>query len=205
MEPKRIWVRLTSVDGSWRSAALTVVVAAVIAGCGGDATVTGDTRSDADRPYTATAMVLESPEHGPQLCLSGVFESYPPQCGGLDIVGWDWESVADEESAQGSTWGEYTVIGTYDGERFTLTEPTQPGTRQSVDQTDALQPSTPCDAPPGGWAVVDRSKATEEAMFAAQEYAHAQPSYSHIWLDRSTQRLPSGLIPAKCWRPTRRS
>ena len=32
---------------------------------------------------------------------------------------------------------------------------------------------------------MDPSKAIEEAMIAAQEYAHAQPSYSHMWLDRS--------------------
>ena len=102
MEPKRYWLRLTSVNGSWCRAALAVVVAAVIAGCGDDATVaTGGTPGGRDRPYTVTTTVLESPEHGPQLCLGGVAESLPPQCGGPDIVGWDWESVAGEESELG--------------------------------------------------------------------------------------------------------
>ncbi len=199
MEPKRYWLRLTSVDGSWCRAALAVVVAAVIAGCGDDATVaTGGTPGGSDRPYTVTTTVLESPEHGPQLCLGGVAESLPPQCGGPDIVGWDWESVADEESELGTTWGVYAVIGTYDGEQFTLTEPPQPGTHQSAGRTDELPPTTPCDTPPGGWAVVDPSTATDEAMFAAQEYAYAQPSYSVMWLDQSINpALADGTDPSE--------
>jgi len=95
-------------------------VVAAVGGCGNDViATTSGTPGDADRRYTATAMVLESPDHGPQLCLGGVDESLPPQCGGPDIVGWDWESVSDEESRSGTTWGEYTVVGTYDSTRFT--------------------------------------------------------------------------------------
>ena len=199
MEPKCFWSRLTSVDGSWDRAVLAVVVAAAIGGCGDDTTVTtGETPGDSDRQYTATATVLESPDHGPQLCLGGVADSHPPQCGGLDIVGWEWGSVEAEESILGTTWGEYTVIGTYDGEQFTLTEPAQPDTSQNAGQADELQPSTPCDAPPGGWAVVDPSTATDEAMLAAQEYAVAQPSYSAMWLDQSINpALADGTDPSE--------
>jgi hypothetical protein len=50
-------------------------------------------------------------------------ESYPPQCSGPDILGWDWAAVDGEESASGVTWGAYAVQGTWDGERFTVTQP----------------------------------------------------------------------------------
>ncbi|MFI2362796.1 hypothetical protein [Promicromonospora sp. NPDC019610] len=71
---------------------------------------------------TAVATVLQEGDDPPELCLGGVAESYPPQCGGPEIVGWDWDAVDAEESAQGTTWGTYTVEGTWDGETFDLTE-----------------------------------------------------------------------------------
>src|SRR5262245_29665274 len=39
--------------------------------------------ADGPQEYEATATVLESKEHGPELCFS-VALSYPPQCGGPD-------------------------------------------------------------------------------------------------------------------------
>ncbi|GAB3601958.1 hypothetical protein [Microbacterium aureliae] len=57
----------------------------------------------------------------PQLCLGGVAESYPPQCTGLPLRGWDWESVEGSESSDGTTWGAYAVQGTFDGETMTVT------------------------------------------------------------------------------------
>ena len=57
------------------------------------------------------------------LCLGAVMESYPPQCSGPEVLGWDWASVDGAESASGVTWGTYAVQGTWDGERFTVTQP----------------------------------------------------------------------------------
>lgn len=68
--------------------------------------------------YRAATVVLENPEHGSQLCFA-VAGSYPPQCGGPDIVNWDWDAVDGEESAGGATWVDAVVTGTWDGERFT--------------------------------------------------------------------------------------
>src|SRR5690606_13734483 len=65
-------------------------------------------------PYRVSGTVLESPEHGPQLC-HAVMTSLPPQCGGIDLVGWDWGAVEGEESVSGTTWGSYQVTGTWDG------------------------------------------------------------------------------------------
>jgi hypothetical protein len=70
---------------------------------------------------TAIATVLQEGDGPPELCLGGVAESYPPQCGGPEIIGWDWDAV-EAESAQDTTWGTYEVEGSWDGETFRLTE-----------------------------------------------------------------------------------
>jgi hypothetical protein len=74
----------------------------------------------ASGPVSAVATVLQEGDGPPELCLGGVAESFPPQCGGPEITGWDWDTV-EAESAQGITWGEYAVEGTWDGESFHLT------------------------------------------------------------------------------------
>lgn len=89
-------------------------------------TSTGATSTgDAIGPDTVLAgygMVLQQEPGPPQLCLGGVANSYPPQCGGPEVVGLDWADVPGREEASGVTWGEAFVVGTFDGERFTLTE-----------------------------------------------------------------------------------
>jgi hypothetical protein len=40
---------------------------------------------------TTVATVLQEGDGPPELCLGGVAESFPPQCGGPEIAGWDWE------------------------------------------------------------------------------------------------------------------
>ncbi|MGH8829004.1 MAG: hypothetical protein ACRDVZ_15690, partial [Jiangellaceae bacterium] len=77
----------------------------VFAGCGDEPAppvVTAPSAPDSelvpegyDGRFRTYATVLESPEHGPQLC-HGVAESLPPQCGGPDIAGWDWSAVEAE-------------------------------------------------------------------------------------------------------------
>ncbi|MDO9456841.1 hypothetical protein [Nocardioides sp.] len=60
---------------------------------------------------------------GPELCLGPVAESYPPQCGGPAVTGWDWEEQARYAERQGDTrWGSFAVTGTWDGETFAVTE-----------------------------------------------------------------------------------
>jgi hypothetical protein len=70
--------------------------------------------------------VLQIEGQTPQLCLGAVAESYPPQCGGPEILEWDWDAADLEETASGVTWGTYAVVGTWDGTRFTLTQPAIP-------------------------------------------------------------------------------
>jgi hypothetical protein len=113
----------------------------------------------ARRRYVGTVTVLESPEHGPQLCGS-VMDSYPPQCSGLPVVGWSWRAVDDEQSAGGTTWGRWKVTGTYDREHFTLTK--RPGPARPPQTASGESDFSPACAQP---AVVDASQG--EAEFGA--------------------------------------
>jgi hypothetical protein len=139
---------------------------------------------DQQQRYEVAATVLESPEHGPQLC-GAVEESLPPQCGGPDIVGWDWEAV-EAESVSGTTWGEYVLVGTWDGERFTLTGPAVVDDGSRAPDPDGEDPfASPCPAPDGGWQPVDPATATEGALEEALARAATAPDYAGAWVDQS--------------------
>jgi hypothetical protein len=167
---------------------------AVLAGCAAapaDPTQSGGGTRDEPQRYAAVAMVLESPEHDPQLCLGGVLESLPPQCGGPDVVGWDWAAVEDEESMNGTTWGTWRVVGTWDGEALTLTEPpAQPPLQRLPGEDMGEHFATPCPTPDGGWPVEEPSTATEEGFAAATAYAEAQPEVGGVWVDAQAELAP---------------
>ncbi|WEK60030.1 MAG: hypothetical protein P0Y60_11850 [Candidatus Microbacterium colombiense] len=58
-----------------------------------------------------------------QLCLGAVAESYPPQCSGIPLDDWTWDGVDGSETSGDVTWGTYAVYGTFDGDRYTNTDP----------------------------------------------------------------------------------
>ncbi len=98
----------------------------------------------------AVATVLEAGD-GPRLCLGGVRESYPPQCSGPLITGWDWAKVPPFEAAAGVRWGSYAVVGTFDGTSLTVTRPVT-----SPDQAPAAAP--PPTVPPQSAAGVSEER-----------------------------------------------
>ena len=71
---------------------------------------------------TAQGTVLDQ-DGSVELCLGAIAESYPPQCSGIALDGWNWEEVDGEETASAITWGAYAVTGTFDGSTFTVTQP----------------------------------------------------------------------------------
>lgn len=77
----------------------------------------------ASGPVLAQGTVLQTEGAAAMLCLGGVAESYPPQCSGPEVVGWDWDAVDGEETASGTTWGAYAMRGAWDGTTFTTGEP----------------------------------------------------------------------------------
>lgn len=106
----------------------------------------------------------------------------PPQGSGPDVVGWDWSAV-EAESASGTTWGEYEVVGTFDGEQFTLTEPPLAAPPR-VRARPPARPyfAIPCPTPPGGWRPRDPARATQTALDAALARASAAPGFAGAWV-----------------------
>jgi hypothetical protein len=127
-----------------------------------------------EQPYEVTATVLQSPQHGPQLCFA-VAESLPPQCGGADVTPFDWATVDGEQSLNGTTWGAFHLVGTYDGTAFHPTE--RPGPPRQPSPVTNTYPS-PCGSPPPA----DRARTTPADWAAVQSWAQAQPDFAGLWL-----------------------
>ena len=136
--------------------------------------------------FRVSGTVLESPAHGPQLC-HGVMDSLPPQCGGPDIVGWDWKAVKSE-SANGTRWGSYLVTGTYDAARTGSPSPSRRPDRVSPRAAAGLRPpafGSPCPTPAGGWRPVTPAKATMDTENSVIGLARSDPDFGGLWLDQS--------------------
>jgi hypothetical protein len=161
-----------------------------LAACGdGPGGTAADPTAEPGDRYTNTisVAVVEAPGHLPQLCTMGITHGGTPQCvpEGIDLIGWDWTGLdGSETTGAGVTWGIYDLVGTYDGERFTITEPPNPPV--PPEPTPGPPPATtPCPPPPDGWEVVDAATTTDEAESAAIAYAEAQPDYAAVWVDTS--------------------
>lgn len=197
------------------SVALAALAALLLTGCGSEPS--GEDREVQDEPTvpTPTAMPTGIPTasgpvvgvttvlddgDGAELCLGGVMQSLPPQCGGPKLIGWDWSDVAgDYEEANGTRWGDFAVTGTFDGTDFTPTDVVPADEYDPpVDVEDPVEPdfSTPCEEPAGGW-VVDPATTTEEAQAAGIRVARRLPTFGQLWVDQSINPVadeePSGL------------
>jgi hypothetical protein len=109
------------------------------AGSAADGSQSGDAQSEEptvpsdEVVYRGALTVLQGVERDAAELCGAVAESYPPQCGGLPVTGWDWEAVEHDE-AQGVRWGSYLVTGTFDGKSFVLTE--DPVPTSEIDMAD---------------------------------------------------------------------
>ena len=124
---------------------------------------------------------------GPELCLGAVAESFPPQCSGIPLAGWDWATVGKTFESSGDVrWGGYAVQGTYDGTTMTVTR--RPVSSALYDPAAPAQDPyvTSCPEPAGGWAVVDDTKVgyeDQDAVFAA---AVQLPAYAGSFVDQTS-------------------
>jgi hypothetical protein len=116
----------------------------------------------------------------PRLCLGAIAESLPPQCGGIPIEGWDWDAVEGEETASGTTWGGYEVIGTYDGATFKLHEVVGSSTSNGGNEAAF---TAPCSTPAGGWVAHDPSMASRDDFTPAAQAAEAESDSTAVWID----------------------
>jgi hypothetical protein len=163
-----------------------------VSACGsGDPGAIGASTSAADEPartvstqgpeqlYEVDAIVLESERHGPMLCLGLMLTSLPPQCGTVPLVNWDWDAVGGEERLDGTTWGAYHVVGTFDGETVTVA-------RTGLYEEETWRPEpvyeSPCREPEGGW-VADPGRHSQNDDSRADAYARSQPDYVTSFVD----------------------
>jgi len=110
---------------------LAALALLTLAACGSDrgATATdpagssGDSAMPADGPVRTRNLATVMDTGEPELCLGAVAESYPPQCGGLPMAGWDWKDYEGVFDREGDIrWGMFAVTGTFDGITFTVTD-----------------------------------------------------------------------------------
>lgn len=188
-----------------RQPLVVVLLALLAAACGpaGSPPVTGQPEPRADHRLLGIGLVLDDGD-GAELCLGGVAESLPPQCGGPTMVGWDWSTIEDRTRRSGTVWtdGEYAVIGTFDPDtaRFTLSEPPV-----RSEEYDGPRPgrfgdatlTTPCPEPDGGWEPVDPELTTERALDEAARVADRLDGFADLWWDQSINPAsddPDGVV-----------
>jgi hypothetical protein len=149
----------------------------LLSGCGATATPgdvpSPDPPSQVSEELIGQGMVI-SDEDGPtMLCLGVIEESYPPQCAGPEIIGWNWSEVDNSESANGVIWGTYAVQGTWDGTAFTVTRPPIP--LALYDPPANIDPRTDPANPGSGTA--------SELEALQQEFYEANPTSLMSWIE----------------------
>jgi len=89
----------------------------------GDASDTSDIGATIAAPgeVTGQGLVIQTGDAPAQFCLGPVAESAPPQCSGIELADWNWDSVEGDETAGDVTYGSYALTGTWDGSVFTPT------------------------------------------------------------------------------------
>jgi hypothetical protein len=133
---------------------------------------------------------------GAELCLGGMDESFPPQCGGPAVVGWEWvEHEGDYDESGGTRWGAFLLTGTYDGTSFTPASAV-PGSEVDPPAPTPVDFSTPCPVPDGGWRVLDPASTTLRSQDATMRAATRLPAYAEAWVDQSINPAwsPDGTV-----------
>jgi hypothetical protein len=167
---------------------LTSLTCLLLAACGSPIepaagpTTGPDPSPHTEGEYKGTGLVLETEDAQVQLCLGGVLESLPPQCGGFSfpLDDWNWDAVQDEDRAAGTTWGTYEVVGLFDGKRFIVLGAGAPPPHEDEDD-DYFK--SPCPEPEGGWTQPDPDMTAESDRIRAMHEAEEAPDFAGSWID----------------------
>jgi hypothetical protein len=135
---------------------------------------------DADGRLIGRGTVIDEGA-GPRLCFM-VLQSLPPQCGtGVELAEWRWPEDGVER-ASGTMWGDFAVVGTYDGKRFRVEKTVEPAFPDPTGEKD-VDFSSPCPEPAGGWRAPDPARATQDTQDKALRLGARLPGYGDAWID----------------------
>jgi hypothetical protein len=162
-----------------------------------EATATSTT-TPSRRPtqYQVDAMIEQSKPAAPTLCIRPAYvasaltavlpapQPQPPTCSGPPIRGWDWTQLDGTHTSGKSIWGDYRVVGTYDGRTFTLTRKAAPTRLNGAPRYVTVK--NPCPTPTGGWLVNNPSRFSLDDLKAMNAAALSQPDYAGMWTDTTT-------------------
>ncbi|HKJ11317.1 MAG TPA: hypothetical protein VJ976_02890 [Ornithinimicrobium sp.] len=150
-------------------------------------------------PLTAEGVIRQLDDDPPVICFGPVAEAYPPECDGPLILGVDWEEMPNEHQAQNVRWGEARVVGTYDGQAFTLNRPPMPPTFPvEPDGGIGLDPYAQLCADPYVDGGVAWDGASEEAQAAHREAARlleAESGYVSSYVSQGESVLNVLVVP----------
>jgi hypothetical protein len=143
----------------------------------------GTTSSAGEQLFEADSFVLDARGEKAILCLGSVVEPGVPQCesAAVPVTNWDWEKVDGEEGEQGAKWGHYHVVGTFDGQRFTLTAAPGP-TREEPAPFEGRGGPISCPEPEGGWQAPHPDRATEADLQATSGEVENLPDFAALWI-----------------------
>ena len=132
----------------------------------------------AEDPVTGLGTVIETPGGAPELCLGPVRESWPPQCEGIALRGWDWTAnPPDDQSEAGSPvtkWGVYAVEGTFDGAALSVTRATSLALYDAMAEPSA-SPAAPPDLSDAEWDAVEVAVGAVPGLIAVDRADGAGP------------------------------
>lgn len=116
-----------------------------------------------------------------ELCLGPVAESFPPQCSGIPLTGWDWGGIAYGERSDDKRWGAYAVTGTFDGEVFAVTQQPIP-----LALYDPMAPADPTGGADGTTSearlLAIQSSLADLLGDDGDAYLASYPERGHLWV-----------------------
>ena len=98
-------------------------------------------------------------------------------CAGPKITNW----------GASKSFGDYHLVGTYDGKVFTLTEPP---VADKIPRPTTPHIDAPCPAPPGGWHATDTTKIGLTDFQAFQASAQGAPDFAGLWMANTSASAP---------------
>jgi WD40-like Beta Propeller Repeat len=148
--------------------------------------------STSTQRYTYDGLVSQSPQHSAELCVYATADTRigADDCSGPAVAGWDWNQLKAKKTSAGIISGKFHVVGTYDGNEFTLTQPPTAVHRVAAPALRSFK--TTCPAPAGGWHVTNPSRLTFDDYNALISAARGAPDFTGLWIDSSTE--PPGAV-----------